>query len=647
MAISLRYTIRLSSSIFMKNVCIETRSSNKRFIMTSRSKLDKVLNDLQKNPYFDKYAEKIAKFQKTCPEEFLQRAENQEKKERKAKVAVHLTRSSVQSLWTFPFLKTKIQSSWSHINKNNFCDNAIKNTYITTPIFYVNAGPHIGHLYTAVLADAMARFNSMLGHSVFLNTGTDEHGTKVENAAKAAGMLTHEYCTEISLKFLEMCHMFGIKYSDFIRTTEKRHMNAVHHFWNCLEERGHIYLGRYSGWYSTLDETFVSDTELIEEKDKAGNIIQVSNESGNPVEWTEEDNYKFRLTSFKDDLKYWLKNENTVQPAIYRNTLLNWIEDLQDLSISRPISRVPWAIPTPNDNSHTIYVWFDALVNYLTGVNYPNRSFKQFWPPSIQVVGKDILKFHGIYWPAFLIGAGLEPPKKLLCHGHWTIDDLKMSKSRGNVISPFEAMTNYTPEGLRYFLLRQAVLHSNANYNAKKIQNLLNAELANNMGNLINRCLGKSINPNRTIPSPSTYIEVLKSKAAIENIKTLEVIGEKTRVFYEKCQLHNVVDTVMNMLHISNQMFNDHKPWYLRESSNFDSAKELEAVISLSLESVRVAATILYPIIPRVASTILDSFQMPRLDRSWNETTPLHITDALNRTNRTVLQNELLFKKIN
>ncbi|XP_043265891.1 methionine--tRNA ligase, mitochondrial [Colletes gigas] len=645
MAISLRNTIRLSSPIFTKYVYINTKSCNKRFIMTSRSKLEKVLQGLEKNPYFDKYADKIAKSQKVSPEEFSQRVENEEKKQQRKKVSVHLERFYTQSSWSSPFLNIKVQPLWAHIKKNNFSDHAPKNMYITTPIFYVNAGPHIGHLYTAALADAIARFNSMLGHSVFLCTGTDEHGTKVENAARAATLPTSEYCTKISGEFLKMCDIFQVQYSEFIRTTEERHQNAVHHFWNHLDERGHIYMGKYAGWYSVSDETFISDAEVIQKKDITG--IKYMTESGNPVEWTEEDSYKFRLTSFQDDLKHWLKDENTVQPAMYHKILSTWIEEgLQDISISRPISRVPWAIPVPSDKSHTIYVWFDALVNYLTAIGYPNSFSSQFWPPTVQVVGKDILKFHGILWPAFLMAAGLEPPKKLLCHGHWTINDLKMSKFKRNVISPFEAKDHYTPDGLRYYLLRQAVLHSNANYNVGKIENILNNELAGVFGNLLHRCLSKAINPKRIIPDPTTSISILKSEIALANIKVLEEISDLTRTLYEECHLCHVVDAVMNLLRITNRMFDYYHPWHLCKSVKLDSIKELEAVLSLSIESVRVAAIILHPIIPRLTSNLLDTLQISKENRTWEDTKPLHVRNSLNGAERIISRNEVLFKKV-
>ncbi|CAL7938223.1 unnamed protein product [Xylocopa violacea] len=593
--------------IFTENILIGTKNCNKRFIMTSRTRLEKALENLEKNPFFDKYANKIAKFQQTSPEEFLQRVESQENKLQRKKVAVCLPKSShVQCLWAMSFLTTKMQLPWAHIRKNNFSDHAFKHTYITTPIFYVNGAPHIGHAYTTVLADAIARFNAMLGSSVILCTGTDEHGTKVEKAAKASNLPTPEYCTHISRQFQEMCDMFQVEYSHFIRTTEKRHQEAVHYFWNCLEKNGHIYRGKYSGWYNVSEEVFVSDADVVQRS--TTNINEAFTESGDVVEWTEEDSYKFRLTSFKDDLYYWLKNENVIQPAVYRTRLIPLLNDLQDLSISRPITRVPWAIPTPSDESHTIYVWLDALVNYLTAVGYPDNSFRKYWPPTIQIIGKDILKFHGIYWPAFLMAAGLEPPKKLVCHGHWVVEDKKMSKSKGNVISPLTAMNDFTQDGLRYFLLRQATLREDANYNELKIKKILNAELADTLGNLINRCCSKSINPSRIIYK-SKY-ENLGTQIASRNIIALEKLGRTAKEHYEECNLHLVVDAVMATLRMANQMFEYHKPWVLSKSKD------------------------------------PDSIRIPTTNRSWEDTKPLHLTKVSSDVTHVSTQDVLFFKKI-
>ncbi|OAD56502.1 Methionine--tRNA ligase, mitochondrial [Eufriesea mexicana] len=538
----------------------------------------------------------------------------------------------------------RTQPSWTSIKKRNFSDHAVKNIYITTPIFYVNAGPHIGHLYTAVLADAIARFNAMLGHSVFLCTGTDEHGTKVQKAASSMNLSCLEYCTQISHEFQKMCNMFHIEYSKFIRTTEVAHQEAVYHFWNCLEKNGHIYQGKYSGWYDITEEAFVSNKE-IQEKNST-NINYTNTESGNTIEWMEEDNYKFRLTSFKDNLLYWLKDENVIEPKIYHKMLIPWLEDVQDLSISRPINRVSWAIPTPSDESHTIYVWLDALVNYLTSLGYPDNSFRKFWPPTVQVIGKDILKFHAIFWPAFLMAVGLEPPKKLVCHGHWIISDKKMSKSEKNVISPFTAVHNFTDDGLRYFLVRQAVLHSDANYNDLKVQKVLNSELSDTLGNLVNRCFGKAINPDGIIYNSAEYKSILKTDVAQENIKALEELSAKAKEYYEKYNFCHMVDTVMNMLHIANKMFDYYKPWHLKKSEDLDSVKQFEALMSLTMENLRVAALVLHPIIPKSTSNLLDFFQVPMKNRTWEDTKPLHLTNNSNETKHILSRNMLFFKKI-
>lgn len=498
---------------------------------------------------------------------------------------------------------------------------AFKNEYVTTPIFYVNAAPHIGHLYSAALADCMARYKSMLGHTVFLSTGTDEHGNKVTNAAKAANSPTEQYCMEISNQFQKMCDEFHVNYSAFIRTTEPRHTKAVHHFWNVLDTKGYIYSGKYSGWYCTSDEAFLTDIELEEKTDTFGKTIKVSAESGHPVEWMEEENYKFKLSTLQDDLKYWLKDETVVQPKKYHKILSSLLEDdkiLSDLSISRPTNRVPWSIPVLQNKDQSIYVWLEALVNYLTVLGYPEDTYKQFWPPSLQIIGKDILKFHGIYWPAFLIAAGLEPPKTLLCHAHWTVNNKKMSKSLRNVVCPFEASNELTADGLRYFLLREAVPHSDANYNTQKVMKTVNAELADTLGNLIKRCTGKLVNPWQEIPNPAEYDGVLKSDAAIQMIEYIEHLGESAQSHYEEFNLHHVVDVIMSALHMANHMVDYHKPWTLRKNlNNQDTVTELKAVIALALECTRISSLILHPITPTLTNNILDFLQIPAENRTW------------------------------
>ncbi|KAF7998327.1 hypothetical protein HCN44_009725 [Aphidius gifuensis] len=527
-----------------------------------------------------------------------------------------------------------------------------KNAYITTPIFYVNAGPHLGHLYSAALADALAKYHEMHNYKVFFSTGTDEHGNKVRDAALLNKLSPKNYCDNISLMFKSMCDNFGVDYTNFIRTTDEKHQLGVQQFWKNLDDGGHIYKGKYSGWYCLSDEAFVPTNELEEIKQSNGIVQKISSSSGNTVEWMEEENYKFKLSNFQDDLKYWLKDLSVVKPIKYHKILLSMIDEgsaMNDLSISRPTSRAPWGINVPNDDSQTIYVWLDALVNYLTSLGYPDDKYKNYWPPTIQVIGKDILKFHGIYWPAFLIASGLEPPKTLLCHSHWTVNDEKMSKSKGNVVVPDDAAVKFTNEGLRYFLLREAVPHNDGNYNEDKVRKILNTELADTLGNLVSRCMGKIVNPQGIIPQlDDKHLQLLKSNDAINLVNSLKSLSSLTQEAYEDFNLHHVVDFTMNSLRLSNKMIETHKPWELvkniNENNNFN---KLEAVLALGLESVRISSLILNPIIPKLTSNLLDYLQVPIDARKWNNTNFL-ITGKLkdHRYQNDDVKNMIFFKKL-
>ncbi|XP_014212192.1 methionine--tRNA ligase, mitochondrial isoform X1 [Copidosoma floridanum] len=627
--------------------------TSNRTIMTSRARMERVVEDLQKNPYFEKYAQKIAKLQETSPEEFLSRCEEKERKIREEKV-----------FFTHPKKTSKSQSLWktmSHVWRSSRLRNqsfirsysqmASKTKYITTPIFYVNAAPHIGHLYTAVVADCIAKFNQMQGHQTVLNTGTDEHGNKVQRAAKQLSLPVDLYCELTSKKFREMCEHFQVDYTNFIRTTEPHHQKTVQYFWKLLEEKNHIYKGKYTGWYCVPDEAFLFDQDLVDKKTPSGDTIKVSAESGHPVEWTEEDNYKFRLSSFQDDLRHWLKDEKVVQPSVYHKILSQWVEDercLADLSISRPRSRAPWGIRTPSDPDQTIYVWLDALVNYLTVLGYPHREFKQFWPPTVQVIGKDILKFHGIYWPAFLMAVGLEPPKTLLCHSHWTVDNEKMSKSKGNVVSPFDAAKQFSADGLRYFLLRDSVPHNDANYSTERVLNVLNSELADTLGNLINRCTGKLVNPKQEIPSAAGHGRFLKSEVAQSLRASMEALGDTAKQHYESFYVHHVVDAAMSTVRCANAVVEYHKPWSLRkEPDNEAAVAELKAVIALALEATRISALVLYPVMPALSTVVLDFLNVPMNERSWKHTKPVYLNSTASTESEPFgHSNTIIFPKI-
>nr|CAI5858281.1 unnamed protein product [Callosobruchus analis] len=403
----------------------------------------------------------------------------------------------------------------------HFSGNVKSVKFFTTPIYYVNADPHIGHLYSSVITDAAHRWQHILdrGSKLEFSTGTDEHGSKIQQAASKRNIPPSIYCATVSEQFKRLSDEFGVGYTKFVRTSNERHKSTVGKVWKKLSEKGHIYKSAYEGYYCVQDETFLTEAQLKEVTCQNGDTLLVSLETGHPVEWTKEENYMFKLNSFRDDLIRWLKSdENLVRPKIFRKILLDMLNnDLQDLSVSRPSSRVHWAIPVPEDNSQTVYVWLDALINYLTAAGYgkDEETFNRVWPPDVQVIGKDILKFHGIYWPAFLMAAGLELPRTILCHSHWTVDGEKMSKSKGNVVCPFDRAQTYTTDGLRYFLLREGVAHSDGNYSDTKVLRILNSELADTLGNLLNRCTGSALNPKQIFPAIDS--------SALATVKSLEV----------------------------------------------------------------------------------------------------------------------------
>ncbi|XP_052867001.1 methionine--tRNA ligase, mitochondrial [Anopheles cruzii] len=522
----------------------------------------------------------------------------------------------------------------------------MKHSFVTTPIFYVNAAPHIGHLYSAVIADAVHRFNRITSRgapeSCSLSTGTDEHGMKIQQAAVLHSTSTEDYCNAISAKYRELFRCFHIDYTRFIRTTDVDHRHAVQAFWRTLADSGSIYSASYAGWYCVPDETFLTDSQLKE--NERGEKCSV--ESGHPVEWTEEQNYMFRLSQYQDEVRYWVKGlKERVQPEKFQRILLDYLEDpLPDISISRPVSRVSWGVPVPTDPSQSVYVWLDALVNYLTVAGYPDEGFRTRWPPTAQVLGKDILKFHGIYWPAFLIAAKLEPPHQLLVHSHWTVDNQKMSKSKFNVIDPHERAELYTHEGLRYFLLREGVAHSDGNYSDTKVVRILNSELADTLGNLLSRCCGKALNPASVYPALNEEaFEQLKS-IDITN-RLLEVLMEmpdKTFQHYKKYNFYLVVDTVIHLLHTANNFFEVTAPWKLKKSENPKDRAKLNAILSITMEVLRQVAIVTQPIVPVLTDQLLNKLSIPTSARTWEHTKLSFRTQDISLSD----QESILFRRI-
>lgn len=486
--------------------------------------------------------------------------------------------------------------------------------FVTTPIFYVNAEPHIGHLHSALLADAAHRFQKLRNPpiSTIFSTGTDEHGLKIQQSSMAAGCDPLVFCNQVSHKFKALFDLVDVGYTDYIRTVEDRHKIAVGHFFNKLKENGHIYQGNYSGWYCVSDEAYLTELQVREVQLQSGEKQLVSLESGHPVEWNSEDNYMFRLSSFQQDLQYWLKDDQHVQPERYLQQLRGWVsEELHDLSVSRPRKRVSWGIPVPEDNKHTLYVWVDALVNYLTVAGYPDQLV---WPPDVQVLGKDILRFHGIYWPALLMAAGLDPPNKLLCHSHWTIEGEKMSKSKGNVVCPKDRVERYTSDGLRYFLLREGTPHSDSSWSDTRAVRLLNAELADSLGNLMNRCTAQSLNPHQQRPPLCPQYKENMPLSGQKLVEQLVMLPDLVEKHYTDFNFYRGIDVIMAAVRQANVFVQEERPWELKNQTD---RRKLDSVLRVALETVRTSGIALQPIVPRLASCLLDTIGVPDHQRSW------------------------------
>lgn len=496
-------------------------------------------------------------------------------------------------------------------------------------------GPHIGHLYSALIADASARFKKLLypNLNIIFSTGTDEHGLKVQKAAETSKLSVENYCSKIASCYQTAFDKFDINHTSFIRTTSENHKKCVHHFWNKLEP--HIYKGKYSGWYCTADETFLSQdqTELV-------NNVLVSKESGRPVEWAEEDNYKFDLRPFKNDLQNWLCKPDRIKPKVFHDILNREVNNLYEISLSRPQNRVSWGIPVPGDKTQTVYVWLDALVNYLTVSGYPDT---QNWPPDVHICGKDILKFHGIFWPIFLLAAGLKLPKQIFVHSHWKVDDEKMSKTKGNVVDPMNAGYQYTESGLRYFLLREGTAHSDGNYSDIKIRRILNSELADTMGNLLNRCCGKAINPNLIYPKLDlSLIENLSVDLNFTELNNkLCGLSDIVKYHYEELNFYKGIDEIIATLQCCNRFFEYNKPWELAKND----VNKLACVLHVTMETLRISALALQPIVPVLADQLLNKLNINQ--RNWDQITPSWKEENIivNPTNLKK-ENIVLFKKL-
>lgn len=487
--------------------------------------------------------------------------------------------------------------------------------YATTPIFYVNSSPHIGHVYTLILADAINRYEQLKIKSTdtIFSAGTDEHGLKVQQAAQESKQSIQQHCDINSNKFRNLLECHQLTVTDFIRTTDPKHKRTVQSVWEKLVQSGLIYKANYSGWYCTSDETFVPESQVTTEDHIDGRTRHV-NQDGKIVLWTDEENYMFKFSLFHDQVLHWLRNNKPIKPDKFNDLAVSMMKKLNfgDMSISRPKERVNWGIEVPNDPSHTIYVWLDALTNYLTVVGYPcSASELGRWPIDCQIFGKDILKFHAIIWPAILLALNLPLPKKLICHSHWLVGTQKMSKSLGNSIDPFEEANHLTTEGLRYYLLRAGTPHSDTNYNREQAILRLNSELANTYGNLLARACSKKINPSQTVPlnlsDKPDMLEILELKQRLEECSNV------CSDYFDEGDFYKGIDEILTILRSANQIYQMAQPWTL---VNHADAKYHD-VQAITFETLRISSILMQPIVPKLSSLVLARLNVDQ--RAWTD----------------------------
>ena len=474
-----------------------------------------------------------------------------------------------------------------------------KNFYITTPIYYPSAKPHMGHAYSSIIADFFARFKKIDGFNVFFLTGTDEHGLKIQRAAEKEKIEPLIFCDQISKTFRDLSKTLNLTNTDFIRTTEQRHKQSVQNLWKKLEKNDDIYLSKYSGWYSVSDEAFYSEDEIEEIE---GNKQAISSKSS--VEWLDEESYFFRLSKWeKPLLEYYKKNPNFISPQSRKNEVTSFVKSgLKDLSVSR--KSFSWGIQVPGNNEHVIYVWLDALTNYISALNYPDEQdtlFKKFWPASIHLIGKDILRFHAVYWPAFLLAAGIPLPKKVYGHGWILSGDEKMSKSKGNILDPIEIINKYGLDPLRYYLIKEVSFGNDGNISQDRLEDCINSDLANNFGNLCQRVTAFTLkNCDGKIPNLIKF-----NKEDLEVLDKFKLNLNLIRDKLDNQDINFYIDFIINSLFDANKYFNDQEPWKKK-----DDLTRLNTIVYTTLEIVRKISFMLYPIIPESSLKALKIFNI-------------------------------------
>ncbi|HMC30509.1 MAG TPA: methionine--tRNA ligase, partial [Candidatus Angelobacter sp.] len=471
--------------------------------------------------------------------------------------------------------------------------------YITTPIYYVNARPHVGHAYTTLVCDAIARRKRMLGFDTYFLTGTDEHGQKIERSAVAAGKTPKQFADEVSGLFRALFEKMNISNDDFIRTTEPRHKRGAQELWKRIQENGYIYKGTYTGQYCVFDELYV---------DSVGPGAPCP-ECGRPTETVSEENYYFKLSAFADKmLAHYQENPGFIRPDTRRNEVIAFVKSgLRDLSISR--STFKWGIPVPGDPKHVMYVWLDALSNYCTAIGLgakeedEQKKFERYWPADVHMIGKEIIRFHCVYWPAFLMAAGLPLPKSVIAHGWLLFEESKMSKSRGNIVRAETVIDVMGNDALRYFLLREVVFGQDGSFSFDALVQRYNSDLANDLGNLSSRTL-TMINRyfNGSVPYPSPTVA---RKATDDVIKehALAVIQEFGQLF-DDYQFSRALETAWSLVAAVNKYLVDEEPWIVAEKEGEENKARLATILYTAAEALRIVTALAHPVLPESTSRI-------------------------------------------
>jgi methionyl-tRNA synthetase len=502
--------------------------------------------------------------------------------------------------------------------------------YITTPIYYVNASPHIGHAYTTIVADVLARYARMTGRETFFVTGTDEHGDKIAEAAKKAGITPKEYADSISAQFRHLWPELAITNNYFIRTTDANHMETVRSILQKVYDAGDIYFGAYEGFYCVGCERFYMEKELVS---------GLCPDHQTVPEHRKESNYFFRMSKYQDWLiRHIQENPEFIRPERYRNEVLAFLRDpLEDLCISRPKTRLTWGITLPFDQNYVTYVWFDALINYVTALDYPDgANFEKFWPEAQHLIAKDILKPHGIYWPTMLKAAGIEPYQHLNVHGYWNSDSSKMSKSLGNVVRPLDLKDKYGLDAFRYFLLRDMVFGLDSNFSEEAFISRLNSDLANDLGNLLSRTITMAIKycdgkiPEPPAPDLENSLQVAALKAVVD-----------MEASFADMSLHKALMSIWEVISAANKYIVENEPWSL--AKDLANREKLTAIMYRLLEALRAIAILISPFMPQAAEKILSQIGL-ELSQKFdldvirkNETLP---------AGRALIRSESLFPRV-